>query len=89
MSSRTFQPELVTEAEERRILLRIAEAQWMTEIGRRVQHYGYERVFEAERLWRKWLGRRSWRGRMTWDRFTRLRKTYPLPAARVVHSVYR
>ena len=45
--------------------------------------------FEAERLWRKWLGRRSWRGRMTWDRFARLRKTYPLPAARVVHGAYR
>ena len=45
--------------------------------------------FEVERLWRKWLGRRSWRGRMTWDRFARLRNTYPLPAARVVHSVYR
>lgn len=45
--------------------------------------------FEVERLWRKWLGRRSWRGRMTWERFARLRNTYPLPAARVVHSVYR
>ena len=45
--------------------------------------------YEMERLWRKWLGRRSHRGRMTWDRFARLRRTYPLPAARVVHSVYR
>ena len=45
--------------------------------------------YEIERLWRKWLGRRSHRGRMTWDRFARLRRTYPLPAARVVHSVYR
>ena len=45
--------------------------------------------FEVERLWRKWLGRRSWRGRMTWERFARLRNTYPLPPARVVHSVYR
>ena len=34
-------PELVTPAEERRILQRIAEAPWMTDIGRRVQHYGY------------------------------------------------
>ena len=45
--------------------------------------------FEVERLWRKWLGRRSWRGRMTWVRFGRLRNNYPLPPARVVHSVYR
>ena len=35
-------PELITQAEERRILLRIADARWMTDIGRRVQHYGYE-----------------------------------------------
>ena len=35
-------PELITEAEERRILRRIAEARWMTDIGRRVQHYGYQ-----------------------------------------------
>ena len=44
---------------------------------------------EVGRRWCKWLGRRSWSGRMTWDRFTRLLKTYPLPPARVVHSVYR
>ncbi len=34
-------PELVTPAEERRLLQRIAEAPWMTDIGRRVQHYGF------------------------------------------------
>ena len=44
---------------------------------------------EVGRRWCKWLGRRSWSGRMTWDRFTCLLKTYPLPPARVVHSVYR
>ena len=42
----------------------------------------------VERLWRKWLGRRSHRGRMT-DRFARLRRTVSSPAARVVHRVYR
>ena len=45
--------------------------------------------YETERLWRKWLGRRSWRGRMTWERFARLHNTYPLPPARIAHSVYR
>ena len=44
---------------------------------------------EVIRRWRKWLGRRSWSGRMSWERFTRLLDTYPLPPARVVHSVYR
>ena len=34
-------PDLVTEAEERRILLRISQAPWLTDLSRRVQHYGY------------------------------------------------
>jgi RNA-directed DNA polymerase len=46
-------------------------------------------VHEVRRLWRKWLHRRSWRGRMTWVRFVRLTERYPLPPPRVVHRVYR
>ena len=34
-------PDFVTPAEEERVLLRIAQAPWMTELRRRVQHYGY------------------------------------------------
>ena len=34
-------PDFVTPAEEARILLRIAQAPWLTELRRRVQHYGY------------------------------------------------
>ena len=34
-------PDIVTEAEEERILLRISQAPWMTDLSRRVQHYGY------------------------------------------------
>ena len=37
---------------------------------------------EAERVWRKWLNRRSQRARMTWDRFTKLKERYPLPKPR-------
>ena len=44
---------------------------------------------EVHRRWHKWLGRRSWSGRMSWERFTRILVTYPLPQVRVVHSVYR
>ena len=44
---------------------------------------------QVERLWRKWLSRRSWRGRMPWERFRLLLSRYPLPPVRVVHSVYR
>ena len=41
------------------------------------------------RIWRKWLGRRSHSGRMTWERFRRLCERHPLPAPRVVHSAVR
>ena len=37
----TLVPDVVTEAEEERILLRISQAPWMTDLSRRVQHYGY------------------------------------------------
>ena len=40
-------PDIVTEAEEQRILLRIANAPWLTELSRRVQHYGYRYDYRA------------------------------------------
>jgi RNA-directed DNA polymerase len=43
----------------------------------------------VERAWQKWLHRRSQRARMFWAKFRVLRGRYPLPPARVVHSVYR
>jgi len=39
--------------------------------------------------WRFWLNRRSQRAGMTWERFYRLLERYPLPEAKVVHSIYR
>lgn len=41
---------------------------------------------EARRIWRKWLNRRSQRSRMTWERFTRLRKMYPFLTPRLASS---
>ena len=41
------------------------------------------------RAWRKWLSRRTRGLTMTWDTLNRLLERFPLPAARVVHSVYR
>jgi RNA-directed DNA polymerase len=41
------------------------------------------------RLWRKWLMRRKRGCYLSWDHFQRLLKRYALPAAVVVHSVYR
>jgi RNA-directed DNA polymerase len=63
-------------------------------------HYGYfgvtgnspalSHVYEAAlRIWRKWLNRRSQRGRMPWDRFARLLECYPLQKPVAVHSTYR
>lgn len=44
--------------------------------------------WRVEQLWRKWLNRRSQRSRMTWARFRKLTRQYPLPEARCVHSSY-
>ena len=40
-------PDIVTEAEERRILLRISQAPWMSDLSRRVQHYGFRYDYRA------------------------------------------
>jgi group II intron reverse transcriptase/maturase len=45
--------------------------------------------YEVRRIWRKWLGRRSSKGKKTWEHFNRVLERFPLPQARVVHSVYR
>jgi group II intron reverse transcriptase/maturase len=45
---------------------------------------------EVRRIWKKWLNRRSWKGnRLNWERFSEmLKNSFPLPPARVVHSIY-
>jgi len=57
----------------------------LTGNGRAVNVYR-ERI---RRIWHYWLRRRSQRRCLTWDRFSRLHKRYPLPPPRVVHSIYR
>ncbi|MGH7150843.1 MAG: group II intron reverse transcriptase/maturase [Planctomycetota bacterium] len=63
-------------------------------------HYGYfgitgnlERLkgfrFAVTRRWQKWLDRRSFHGRMTWERFARIEAAYALPRVVVFHSIYR
>lgn len=34
-------------------------------------------------IWRKWLDRRSWRGRMPWERFKQVLDRFPLPRPRI------
>jgi group II intron reverse transcriptase/maturase len=41
---------------------------------------------QVERIWRKWLNRRSRSPDMPWERFQRLKVRFALPYARVVHS---
>jgi hypothetical protein len=41
---------------------------------------------EAERVWHYWLNRRSSKRDMSWVRYKRILKRYPLPRPRVVHS---
>jgi RNA-directed DNA polymerase len=51
---------------------------------------GVRRFHRAvQRIWQKWLSRRRRRGYLSWDAFFRLQARYALPAATVVHSVYR
>jgi len=49
----------------------------------------YQRIadlrYEARRIWRKWLSRRSNNGGVTWDLFSRLEKRFPLPQPRILH----
>ena len=44
---------------------------------------------EVQRVWRKWLARRSRSTWMSWERFARLVARHPLPLPRVVHSALR
>lgn len=63
-------------------------------------HYGYYGITgnyallsRAKQLvalvWGKWLSRRSWKGRLRWSALWEMLGRLPLPAPRVIHSVYR
>jgi group II intron reverse transcriptase/maturase len=43
---------------------------------------------EVVTRWRRWLGRRSQRGYLTWKALHALLARYPLPRPRIVHSIY-
>jgi group II intron reverse transcriptase/maturase len=72
-----------------------------TQLSRKLRgHYAYYGItgngrslgrflHAVERIWRKWLARRSNRAKLLWARFNAFLKRYPLPPIRVVHSVYR
>lgn len=49
--------------------------------GRRLRWLAYQ----AERIWRKWLSRRTRGEPIVWVKFKRLLKRYPLPTPRIMH----
>lgn len=59
------------------------------------QYYGVrgnfkalEVVYEAaEKAWRFWLSRRSHKGRVTWEKFERIRACFPFPKPRIIHNI--
>jgi RNA-directed DNA polymerase len=44
-------------------------------------------VHQVERLWRKWLNRRSQRARMSWPKMHKLLERYPLPRPRITQPM--
>ena len=49
--------------------------------GRRLQWYARQ----VERIWRRWLARRSRTGVFYWQRMRELLKRRPLPPPRIIH----
>ncbi len=43
-------------------------------------------LHEVRRVWRKWLNRRNRERKMTWEKFGRLGKRYPLPLPKIYYS---
>jgi hypothetical protein len=54
--------------------------------GNRRQLANY--AYQAARIWRGWLNRRSASRDMPWTRFNAILARFPLPLPRIVHSVY-
>jgi len=46
-------------------------------------------LFEVQRVWFKWLSRRAQKKTLTWNKFTQILQTYPLPKPRIAHSYLR
>jgi len=50
---------------------------------------GIKRFYNSTiRMVRKWMNRRSQKGKMCWDRFLNYLKHYPLPKPKIVHNFY-
>jgi hypothetical protein len=50
VSGLSLLPDFITEAEERELLLVINQQSWLTDLQRRVQHYGYRYDYTARQV---------------------------------------
>ncbi len=56
--------------------------------GVRCNYKALEVVFEyAQKAWRFWLSRRSHKGGISWEKFEKIRASFPLPVPRIVHHI--
>ena len=56
--------------------------------GVRSNYKPLEVVFEhVEKAWRFWLSRRSHKGGISWEKFEKIRASFPLPRPRIVHNI--
>jgi len=56
--------------------------------GVRSNYKALEVVFEyTEKAWRCWLGRRHRDGRISWEKFDKIRLNFPFPKPRIVHNI--
>jgi RNA-directed DNA polymerase len=73
------------------------DKQWRILSAKVMGHYAYYGVIgnnrmlnnfchEVRRAWRKWLGRRNRKRRMTWEEFGRMEERYAIPPPRIYHQ---
>ena len=57
--------------------------------GMSENYYSIKRFYQyTMRMVRKWLNRRSQKGKMSWDKFAKYLKHYPLSKPKIVHNFY-
>jgi RNA-directed DNA polymerase len=56
--------------------------------GIRCNYRMLEVIYEhVRRAWRRWLGRRTRGGYISWEKFDRMLLSYPLPKPRIIHNI--
>jgi hypothetical protein len=57
----------------------------ITNNGKRLRWYAKQ----GEKIWHKWLSRRTRQGNIRWDRFEQTLQRYPLPKPKIIHQYTR